>query len=62
MLKREGQLGQIIPHATADLLILDTNPLVDIRILDRPEKHLLAILKEGRVVTSRVAGLEVDYA
>ncbi|ETN41122.1 uncharacterized protein HMPREF1541_03057 [Cyphellophora europaea CBS 101466] len=53
MLRHEGSLGQIKPGYLADMLILNVNPLEDITVLDRPNKHLMAVLKEGRVVVSR---------
>ena len=56
----EGFLGQIKPKFAADMLILNENPLEDISILDTPEKHVLAVLKEGRVFHSRWSKLEQD--
>ncbi|KAJ9099763.1 hypothetical protein QFC21_003761 [Naganishia friedmannii] len=57
MLRMEGKIGTVSPGAFADLLILNSNPLEDITVLDRPEDHLLAVIKEGRVAMSLVAGL-----
>lgn len=53
MLRVEDVLGQIKPGFVADLLILESNPLEDITILDSPDKHLFAVMKEGRVYHSR---------
>jgi len=58
MLGKEGLLGEIKPGALADLLILDANPLEDITVLDRPEDHLLAVIKEGRVAFSSLPALK----
>ncbi|GAA6052477.1 hypothetical protein JCM3770_001131 [Rhodotorula araucariae] len=58
MLGQEGLLGEITPGAYADLLVLDSNPLEDITILDRPEEHLLAVIKEGRVAVSSLPELK----
>jgi len=58
MLNKSSLLGTVAAGAFADLLVLKTNPLEDITILDRPEDNMLAILKEGRVVMSKVAGLQ----
>lgn len=52
MLNRSSLLGTISPGAYADLLVLNANPLEDVTILDRPEDHLLAVMKQGRVVSS----------
>nr|OQO19578.1 hypothetical protein B0A51_11901 [Rachicladosporium sp. CCFEE 5018] len=52
-LRQENSLGRIKEGFLADLLILDQNPLDDIEVLARPEKCLLAVIKDGRVLTSR---------
>jgi imidazolonepropionase-like amidohydrolase len=60
MLRCEDRLGQIKPGFIANLLILDSNPLEDITILDKPGKYLLAVMKEGRAYHSRWSKLTVD--
>ncbi|THY38550.1 amidohydrolase [Aureobasidium pullulans] len=60
MLRVGDRLGQIKPGFVADLLILESNPLEDITILDSPDKHLFAVMKEGRVHHSRWSKLPVD--
>ena len=45
----EGELGTIEPGKLADLLILDADPLGDIRVL-QGGKHLDAVIKDGRLV------------
>ena len=60
MLRYEESLGQVKPGYLADMLILNVNPLEDITILDKPEKHLLAVIKEGRVVVSRWSKLREE--
>jgi len=57
MLGMSSVLGTISTGASADILILNANPLEDVTILDRPEDHFLGIIKQGRVVSSRVRGL-----
>lgn len=49
-----GRLGVIEPGAMADLLIVDGNPLEDIRVLERPDETLRLIMKDGRIVVSRL--------
>jgi imidazolonepropionase-like amidohydrolase len=56
----EDFLGQIKPKFAADMLILNENPLEDISILDTPEEHVLAVIKDGRVFHSRWSKLEQD--
>ncbi|GAA6033328.1 hypothetical protein JCM8097_006695 [Rhodosporidiobolus ruineniae] len=58
MLGLEGKLGTVSPGGIADLIILDANPLEDVTILDWPEHHLLAVLKEGRVMSSSLPFLK----
>ena len=47
-----GRLGVLEPGAWADLLVVDGNPLEDIRVLEAPEKSLRLIVKGGKVVRS----------
>jgi imidazolonepropionase-like amidohydrolase len=53
MLRQEETLGRLKEGFSADLIVLNANPLEDIEVLDRPERHLLAVVKEGRVLESR---------
>ena len=53
MLRQEEQLGRIKEGYLADLIILNANPMEDIEVLCKPEKHLLAVIKDGRVLESR---------
>ena len=49
-----GKLGVLEPGALADLLIVAEDPLQDIRVLEKPEENLLAIVKDGKIVRSRL--------
>ncbi|KAJ7337486.1 hypothetical protein DFH08DRAFT_938997 [Mycena albidolilacea] len=60
MLGKSTLIGTISEGAYADLIILNANPLDDVTVLDWPEDHLLAVMKQGRVVSSLVHGLRVD--
>lgn len=60
MLRQEGKLGQIAEGFVADILVLNKNPLEDILVFDRPEEHLLVVMKEGRVFKSRWSKLPAD--
>lgn len=53
-------LGQIKEGFAADILILNKNPLEDVSIFDDPDKHVLAVIKEGRVYHSRWSKLAQD--
>jgi imidazolonepropionase-like amidohydrolase len=44
-----GKLGVIAEGALADLLVIDGNPLENIRILEDPDKSLKIIMKDGKL-------------
>ncbi|KAK3954746.1 hypothetical protein QBC32DRAFT_368334 [Pseudoneurospora amorphoporcata] len=60
MLGQESFLGQLKPGYAADMLILDVNPFNEVAVLDEPERHVLAVIKDGRVYVSRWRKLPVD--
>ncbi|KAF2486085.1 hypothetical protein BDY17DRAFT_245704 [Neohortaea acidophila] len=60
MLRQEDRLGRLKEGYLADLIVLNANPLDDIEVLDRPEKHLLAVVKDGRVMESRWSKLPIE--
>ena len=49
LLQREGDLGAVAPGALADLLVIDGNPLEDIRVLTTPQRTLKLIMKGGQI-------------
>jgi len=49
LLRREGELGVVAPGALADLLVIDGNPLDDIRVMTTPEQTLKLIMKQGTI-------------
>ncbi|RLP27046.1 amidohydrolase family protein [Mesorhizobium sp. YM1C-6-2] len=44
-----GKIGVIERDAFADILVMNGNPLDDIRLIEDPEKNLAVIMKDGRV-------------
>ncbi len=48
----EGRIGEITPGAYADILVVEGDPLADIGVLARPDKHLKMVMKAGQVVGS----------
>ncbi|CAM5221242.1 Imidazolonepropionase-like amidohydrolase OS=Castellaniella defragrans OX=75697 GN=HNR28_001581 PE=4 SV=1 [Castellaniella defragrans] len=45
---RKGEFGVVAPGSRADLLVLDQDPLADINVLADPERHLKAVMKDGK--------------
>lgn len=50
MMKREGEIGQIVPGAYADLLIVDGDPTVDVTLLGDPARAIHRLVQGGRTV------------
>ncbi len=50
-----GQTGVLAAGARADLLVVDGNPLDDLRVLTDPEKRLKAIMKAGTFYKNELA-------
>lgn len=44
-----NRLGQVKKGFIADLLMMNSNPLEDISVLDEPETNLVFVMKEGRI-------------
>jgi imidazolonepropionase-like amidohydrolase len=44
-----GKLGVIEEGALADLLVIDGNPIDDIKLVARPDKSLMVIMKDGNI-------------
>ena len=45
----EGRLGEISVGAYADILLVDGNPLEEIKLLANPDKNLKLIMKDGKI-------------
>ncbi len=50
LLQRSGELGVVAEGALADLLILDSDPSVDINVLADIDQHLVSVIQGGRIV------------
>jgi imidazolonepropionase-like amidohydrolase len=44
-----GKLGVVAEGALADLLLVDGDPIANIRLIENPEQNLLVIMKDGRI-------------
>lgn len=49
LLGMRGVIGTVAPGARADLLVVDGDPLADVRVLAEPESHLRLVLAAGRI-------------
>jgi imidazolonepropionase-like amidohydrolase len=47
LLMQKGKLGTISPGAYADILVVEGDPLTDLRVMLQPEKNLKLIMKDG---------------
>lgn len=54
LLMQKGELGVISEGAHADLLVIDGNPLEDLKVLLSPTKNLKLIMKAGEIVKSQL--------
>lgn len=48
IVRREGKLGELVPGAYADLLIVDGDPYRDLGVLQDQGARIAAIMKVGR--------------
>jgi imidazolonepropionase-like amidohydrolase len=54
VLRMEDKLGCLRPGALADLLVVDGNPLKDLKLLQEQGRHLSLIMKGGRLHKNRL--------
>ena len=54
ILGREGELGEIVPGALADLLVVDGDPLADLGVLQDQGKNLPFVMKGGEALVDRI--------
>ncbi len=51
---REGKLGIIEEGAYADLLLVDGNPLKDLKVMEDYDKNFVLIVKDGKVYKNTI--------
>jgi imidazolonepropionase-like amidohydrolase len=44
-----GKLGVVKPGALADLLLVDGDPLANIKLIEDPETNVMVIMKDGKI-------------
>ncbi|KAJ3528864.1 hypothetical protein NM208_g10012 [Fusarium decemcellulare] len=60
MMSCQDSLGQLKEGFHADILLLEGNPLENVTLFDKPDRHVLAVMKGGRVYRSQWKTLPVD--
>ena len=45
----EGKLGVVEEGALADLLLVDGDPIANIKLIEDPRKNFLVIMKDGKI-------------
>jgi imidazolonepropionase-like amidohydrolase len=54
LMRQDGHIGQLVPGAHADLLVVDGDPTRELSMLAEPERGLRLIMQSGRVVADRL--------
>ena len=54
LMRQEAHIGQLVPGAFADLLVVEGDPSVSLEMLAAPEAGIRLIMQAGRVVRSRL--------
>ena len=49
-----GKLGVVEEGALADLLLVDGNPIDNIKLIEDPERNFVVIMKDGRIYKNTV--------
>jgi imidazolonepropionase-like amidohydrolase len=50
-----GKLGVVEEGALADVLVVDGDPLANIKLLEDPTKNLVVIMKDGKIYKNAVS-------
>jgi imidazolonepropionase-like amidohydrolase len=45
----KGKLGVVEVDALADLLLVDGDPIADLKLIEEPSKNFVIIMKDGRI-------------
>lgn len=55
LMRQEGQVGELVAGAYADLLVVDGDPTVDLTMLTDPQRGIRLLMQGGRTVRSSLA-------
>ena len=53
ILNMTGELGVIAPGALADMLVVEGNPMKDLKLLQDQGAHMPVIMKSGELIVNR---------
>jgi imidazolonepropionase-like amidohydrolase len=53
-MRLEGQVGELLAGAYADLLVVDGDPTRELSMLAQPEQGIRLIMQGGRIVLDRL--------
>lgn len=56
MMGQEGRIGQLVPGAYADLLVVDGDPAQGLQMLAAPEQGIRLLMQGGRILRHRLVG------
>lgn len=56
LMRAEGEIGELLPGAWADLLVVDGDPTADLSMLTAPEAGIRLLMQGGRTVRSSLPG------
>jgi imidazolonepropionase-like amidohydrolase len=56
LMRREGQVGELLPGAYADLLIVEGDPTRELSMLGDPQRGIRLLMQGGRTVRSSLPG------
>ncbi len=54
LMRQEHRIGQIVPGAWADLLVVDGDPMTSLQMLAEPETGIRLLMQGGRVLFDRI--------
>ena len=55
LLQREGELGELVVGAKADLLVIKGNPIKDLKLLQEQGRHMQMIMRDGQFFKDELA-------
>jgi imidazolonepropionase-like amidohydrolase len=61
VVRMKGKIGEILPGAFADILVVEGNPLEDLGLFQNQGAHLAAIIANGVFVKNELVGREEDW-